>query len=59
MKTHKKPGRKPYGHRPDEAEVVRKMKRLRNIHHGERKTPYGIAAYLNEQGIEPRAGQKW
>ena len=59
MKTSKKPGRKPYGHRPGESEVIQKIKRLRNIHHGERKTPYEIAAYLNERGIEPREGKKW
>jgi integrase len=59
MKASKKVGRKPYGHRPDELEVLQKIKRLRNIHHGERKTPHEITAYLNEHGIEPPAGQKW
>lgn len=59
MKANKKVGRKPYGSTPCEKEIIRKMRRYRNIHHGRRKTFCQIAALLNTQGIEPPAGKKW
>ena len=55
----KKVGRKPYGSTPGEVEIIRKMRRYQNLHHGRRKTYCQIAALLNSQGIKPPAGQQW
>lgn len=38
-------GRKPY----NDIEVIQKIKRMRNVHHGRRKTFSEIAQYLNEK----------
>lgn len=52
-------GRKPYGHNPAEAEIIARMRRLRNKHHGKRRTYAQIAATLNEEHVPPPAGVKW
>ena len=48
-------GRKPYGTRPGEAEVIERMKKLREQGTAVDK----IAETLNIEGIKPRAGRKW
>jgi DNA invertase Pin-like site-specific DNA recombinase len=48
-------GRKPYGTRPGEAEVIARMNALRYDGLAVNK----IAATLNSEGLRPRAGQKW
>jgi len=48
-------GRKPYGTRPGEAELIERMKTLRRQGTAVDK----IAATLNAQGAKPRAGDKW
>lgn len=48
-------GRKPYGIRPGEAEVVERMKQLRQGGLAIDK----IAATLNIQGVKPRTGLQW
>lgn len=58
-KLIKKTGRKPYGRTPAERDVIKKMRRYRNIHHGKRKSFHEIAKILNTQGIKPPDGQCW
>ncbi|MCE5309698.1 MAG: recombinase family protein [Acidobacteriales bacterium] len=48
-------GRKPYGFRPGEAEVIRRMKELRAAGLGYDR----IAETLNTEGLKPRAGARW
>ena len=48
-------GRKPYGVRPGEMEIVSRMKRLRN----EGLAVDKIAATLNAEGVKPRSGERW
>lgn len=48
-------GRKPYGTRPGEAEVVEQMKELRQQGAAVDK----IAETLNTEAIKPRSGQQW
>jgi DNA invertase Pin-like site-specific DNA recombinase len=48
-------GRKPYGTRPGETEVIERMKELRQ----QGTAVDTIAATLNAQGTKPRAGEKW
>jgi DNA invertase Pin-like site-specific DNA recombinase len=48
-------GRKPYGTRPGEADVIERMKALRCDGLAVDK----VAETLNSQGIKPRAGQMW
>jgi DNA invertase Pin-like site-specific DNA recombinase len=48
-------GRKPYGTRPGEVEVIERMKKLRQQGTAVDK----IAGTLNAEGVKPRAGQKW
>jgi DNA invertase Pin-like site-specific DNA recombinase len=48
-------GRKPYGTRPGETEVIQRMKALR----GEGLAVDKVAEVLNSEGIRPRAGQIW
>lgn len=48
-------GRKPYGTRPGEAEVIERIIKLRQ----QRMAVDTIAETLNTEGIKPRAGQKW
>ena len=54
-KTGRCEGRKPYGVRPGESEVIDRMKVLR----GEGMAVDKIAAALNAEGIKPRAGERW
>jgi DNA invertase Pin-like site-specific DNA recombinase len=54
-KTGRCEGRKPFGTRPGEGEVIRRMKELR----GEGIAVDKIAAVLNAEGAKPRAGVKW
>ena len=48
-------GRKPYGDREGELEVIRQIRRLRSEGAGYQT----IAAKLNELGISPRSGRRW
>lgn len=48
-------GRKPYGTRPGEAEVIERMKTLRHDGLAVDK----VAGALNSEGLKPRAGQIW
>lgn len=48
-------GRKPYGDREGELEVIRQIRRLRS----EGASYQTIAAKLNELGISPRSGRRW
>lgn len=48
-------GRKPYGTRSGEAEVIEGMKELRQQGTAVDK----IAETLNTEGIKPRSGQQW
>lgn len=48
-------GRKPYGFRPGEADVIEHMKELRAAGLGFDR----IAEQLNAEGIKPRAGARW
>ena len=48
-------GRKPYGTRSGEAEVIERMKKLRQ----QGTAVDTIAETLNTEGIKPRAGEKW
>jgi DNA invertase Pin-like site-specific DNA recombinase len=48
-------GRKPYGTRSGEAEVIERMKKLRQ----QGTAVDTIAATLNAEGIKPRAGEQW
>jgi DNA invertase Pin-like site-specific DNA recombinase len=48
-------GRKPYGTRTGESEVIERMKQLRKPGMAVDR----IAETLNVEGIKPRAGQKW
>ena len=48
-------GRKPYGTRPGEAEVIERMKKLRQ----QGMAVDTIAETLNAEAVKPRAGQKW
>jgi DNA invertase Pin-like site-specific DNA recombinase len=48
-------GRKPFGTRPGESEVVERMKALRENGLAVDK----VAAALNAEGAKPRAGQQW
>lgn len=54
-KTGRCEGRKPYGVRPGEAEVVERMKALR----AEGMAVDKIAAALNAASVKPRAGEQW
>ncbi len=54
-KTGRCEGRKPYGVRPGEAEVVERMKALR----AEGMAVDKIAATLNTASVKPRAGERW
>jgi hypothetical protein len=48
-------GRKPYGTRSGDAEVVERMTKMRQ----QGTAVDTIAETLNTEGIKPRAGQKW
>ena len=48
-------GRKPYGARPGEAEVIHRMKALRS----QGLAVDTVAGILNSEGVKPRAGQIW
>jgi DNA invertase Pin-like site-specific DNA recombinase len=48
-------GRKPYGARPGESEIIHRMKSLREAGMAVDK----IAAMLNDERAKPRAGQQW
>jgi DNA invertase Pin-like site-specific DNA recombinase len=48
-------GQKPYGHTPEEQQTVEKILSLRKA----KKSYVTIAEQLNEDGVKPRAGQKW
>jgi site-specific DNA recombinase len=53
-------GRKPYGSRPGEAEIVAHIQRLRRKQRGgPRRSFAGIAAQLNANGMPTRTGVKW
>ncbi len=52
-------GRKPYGRNETEQAVIARMRRLRNIHHGRRKSFCDIANLLNEQHAPPPSGLRW
>lgn len=48
-------GRKPYGHRDGEQEVLGRMRALRD----EGLAFHKIAAQLNTEGMKPRSGARW
>lgn len=48
-------GRKPYGFRDGEREIVARIKRWRS----EGVSQHQIAHRLNESNVRPRSGQKW
>jgi len=53
-------GRKPYGTRPGEAEVLALIKKLRRKPRGGERLSYdSIAARLNDMGIPSRSGGRW
>jgi DNA invertase Pin-like site-specific DNA recombinase len=53
-------GRKPFGYRPGEAEIVEHIQRLRRKPRGgERLSFASIAAKLNEDGVPTRTGAPW
>jgi DNA invertase Pin-like site-specific DNA recombinase len=52
-------GRKPYGFRPDERNILDQMRQLRERPRGERLSYEAIAAQLNEQGRTTRYGKGW
>lgn len=53
-------GRKPYGDRPGEAEVVERMRELRRKPKGKPRLSFAaIAAKLNEEGRPTRTGKPW
>jgi DNA invertase Pin-like site-specific DNA recombinase len=53
-------GRRPYGWRPDEADVVLEMKHLRRKRKGQPPMSYAkIAASLNAKFIPSRTGRNW
>lgn len=53
-------GRKPFGARTGEEEVLNQMRKLRRKPHGQpRKSFAEIAAELNDAGIPTRSGKKW
>jgi DNA invertase Pin-like site-specific DNA recombinase len=53
-------GRKPYGYRPGESEIVEKIKQLRRKpRRGERLSFAQIAAQLNAEGVPTRSGGVW
>lgn len=52
-------GRKPFGERAGEAEVIRLMKSLRRARSGRRMSFAKIAAELNSRSIPTRTGAKW
>jgi DNA invertase Pin-like site-specific DNA recombinase len=54
-RTGLREGRKPYGSRPGEPEIIERMKQMR-------KNGYAvdaIASKLNVEEVKPRAGKKW
>jgi DNA invertase Pin-like site-specific DNA recombinase len=55
VKTGRCEGRKPYGTRPGETEIIERMKALRS----EGLAVDKVAATLNSEGAKPRAGQSW
>jgi len=48
-------GRKPYGHKPGEEEILKKMKELNSLG----KNPEQISQIFNSEGIPTRYGKKW
>ena len=48
-------GAKPYGHTPEEQQIVEKILSFRR----EKKSYVTIAEQLNNDGVRPRTGQKW
>ncbi len=53
-------GRKPYGTRPGEADVLALMRRLRRKPRGGERLSYdAIAARLNAEGVPTRSGKTW
>lgn len=54
-KTGRCEGRKPFGARPGESEIIERMKALRKAGMAVDK----IAATLNDEGAKPRAGERW
>lgn len=54
-----KTGRKQYGRTESEREVIRRIRRYRNIHRGRRRSFYKIAQLLNSKGIPSPGGKKW
>ncbi len=53
-------GRKPYGTRPGEADVLALMRRLRRKRRGGERLSYdAIAARLNAEGVRSRSGKAW
>jgi len=53
-------GRKPFGTRPGEAEVLKRMKHLyRKPRGGERLGFHPIAMQLNREGLSTRSGKPW
>jgi DNA invertase Pin-like site-specific DNA recombinase len=53
-------GRKPYGTRPGEADVLALMRRLRRKPRGGVRLSYdAIAAKLNAEGVPTRTGKAW
>jgi DNA invertase Pin-like site-specific DNA recombinase len=59
-KTGRCEGRKPYGHYPGEAEIVKRIKKLYRKPKGENRLGFlTIAKKLNEEGVPTRTGAKW
>jgi hypothetical protein len=53
-------GRKPYGARPGEAEVVARIRELhRKPHSGQRRSLQQIVDILNAEGRPTRTGRQW
>ncbi len=53
-------GRRAYGITPKQVEAIRYMRRLRNLHHGRRKSYCEIADLMNrKKHFAPPAGQEW
>jgi DNA invertase Pin-like site-specific DNA recombinase len=53
-------GRKPYGHRPGEQDVIARMRRLRRKPRGGERLSYAaIAGRLNAEGVAARMGRPW
>ena len=59
-RSDKKMGRKPYGMKPGEMEILERMRSLRRATKSRRALSFAkIASRLNEEGITTRYGKRW